>query len=529
MFESSGDGAAGLEVEAPWWLDVPGFDDDVDVDALVAGADAVFAEGDEEHLALVAGDAPDDVVMPEPLAELPVESMTADEALDAVVAVRGVQARLEARAMELLAHAAGPTASVRDVIVPDAVGGGRVVRLVDEVLDELGAALRLSPVSVFRQVQRARMLTGPLPGTFDALATGRISPAHASVIVEQASRMLNGPLGQGPDCEDVFALACARLEEQILPTAEASTPGKTEARARKAVLVIDAAGESARRDAARRHRDVTARGLDDGLAQVSAVLAATDAVWVHALVDQLARDAIADGTIAELDLDADATLGEVRAAVFLRLLRGDTDTSAAARAVVGVEVQVLVDAATLAGLDEHGTAAVQVGHGEPTNVGRDDLIDLITDPATPTRFRRLVCDPLTGALVDRGAKAYAINADLAAWITARDVTCRFPGCTRRARSCDVDHATDFADGGATTVANLGALCRRHHNAKTHAGWRIEDPQPDGSCEFISPLGRRYRHIPEPLTLPPERELNANAPDPPPRASVAVIDDEAPPF
>jgi hypothetical protein len=124
MFESSGDGAAGLEVEAPWWLDVPGFDDEVDVDALVAGADAVFAEGDEEHLALIADDGLDDVVMPEPLAELPVESMTADEALDAVIAVRGVQARLEARAMELLAHAAGPVASVRDVIVPDEVFGG---------------------------------------------------------------------------------------------------------------------------------------------------------------------------------------------------------------------------------------------------------------------------------------------------------------------------------------------------------------------------------------------------------------------
>jgi hypothetical protein len=325
--------------------------------------------------------------------------------------------------------------------------------------------------------------------------------------------------------DEVFAQACARLEERVLPVAEASTPGKTRSRAQRVVAVVDAAGEARRRESAKRRRDVTARGLDDGLGQVSAVLAATDAAWVHALVDSLARDAITDGTVA--DLDPDATLGEVRAAVFLRLLRGDTDTSAAARAVVGVEVQVLVDAATLTGLDEHGTAQVQVGHGAPTPVGRDDLIDLISDPATPTTFRRLICDPLTGALIDRGARTYAVNDDLAAWITARDQTCRFPGCTRRARSCDVDHATDFHSGGETTVANLGALCRRHHNAKTHAGWRIENPRPDGSCEFISPTGRRYWHQPEPLMTPPEPDPEPVASAPPP----ARLDehDEPPPF
>jgi hypothetical protein len=200
----------------------------------------------------------------------------------------------------------------------------------------------------------------------------------------------------------------------------------------------------------------------------------------------------------------------VRAAVFLRLLRGDTEVSAAARATVGVEVQVMVDAATLTGLDVDGSALVQVGHGAPTPVGRDDLIRLITDPGTPTRFRRIVCDPFTGALIDRGARTYAVSDDLSAWITARDITCRFPGCTRRARSCDIDHATDFDAGGETTIENTGALCRRHHNAKTHGRWRIENSGADGSCEFISPAGRRHLHRPEPLIALPAPE-----PDPPP--------------
>jgi hypothetical protein len=116
---------------------------------------------------------------------------------------------------------------------------------------------------------------------------------------------------------------------------------------------------------------------------------------------------------------------------------------------------------------------------------------------------------MSGALVDRGALRYPINASLTAWITDRDVTCRFPGCTRRASRCDIDHATDYADGGPTTIANTGALCRRHHNRKTHGGWQITEPQPDGSCNFISPSGHRHRDEPVALIPPPE-------PPPPPK-------------
>src|SRR5262245_34277298 len=117
-------------------------------------------------------------------------------------------------------------------------------------------------------------------------------------------------------------------------------------------------------------------------------------------------------------------------------------------------------------------------------------------------MRRLITDPASGAMVDRGATRYTVSTALAGWIAARDVRCRFPGCTRHgsAASCDVDHATDFRRGGLTTVANTGLLCRRHHNAKTHGDWRIEKSQPDGSCVFVSPTGRQYEHRPVPLAV-----------------------------
>ncbi len=120
-------------------------------------------------------------------------------------------------------------------------------------------------------------------------------------------------------------------------------------------------------------------------------------------------------------------------------------------------------------------------------------------------MRRLVTDPLTGVLIDQGARRYVPGSELVAWLRSRDRTCRFPGCSRRAQHCDIDHAIDYTDGGATTLANTGLLCRRHHNLKTHGRWRIRDSAPDGSCTFVSPTGDQYVHEPVPLAEQPTLE------------------------
>ena len=65
---------------------------------------------------------------------------------------------------------------------------------------------------------------------------------------------------------------------------------------------------------------------------------------------------------------------------------------------------------------------------------------------------------------------------------AREATCRWPGCTRRSESCDLDHTTAYPDGD-TTPANMGPLCRRHHNLKTHHGYTLTNlPRPTTANE-----------------------------------------------
>ena len=73
-------------------------------------------------------------------------------------------------------------------------------------------------------------------------------------------------------------------------------------------------------------------------------------------------------------------------------------------------------------------------------------------------------------------------------VVLRDRHCVFPWCGRDARSCDLDHIEAYDDTGPpgqTRPENLAALCRRHHRAKTFAGWRYRR-RPDGSLRVDRP-------------------------------------------
>ncbi len=444
------------------------------------------------------------------LAAVDAAALSADEALSVLHTLQRERASLDALEARLLVRAAGARQVVRDVLVDEESAEGRTrvrtIHFTDEVVDEIAATLRRPVATVHAEVSTARLLNGPLRRTRDALAEGRITAHHARAIADQAARMMQAPLGENPLADAVFEQSCAALEARVLHRAESETPGETRQRARRAVVAIDAAAARSRRQRARCSRDVQAWGEDDGLGVVMARLAASDAAWVMGAVDSHARAHANDG---RLTLDPDASWGEVRAAAFLDLLRGGGEETAKPR--VSVELQVLIDLATLTGVTPDLPATVTVGSSRDTEVARDDVLSLLSDPSTPVTLRRLICDPVTGALVDRGAHRYTASAELTQWLVARDQTCRHPGCRRRAISCDVDHADDFADGGSTTLANTGMLCRRHHNRKTHSGWRIEDSRSDGSCTFVSPTGRRFPHLPTDLL--PERP--PTDPDPPP--------------
>ncbi|CAM3280366.1 HNH endonuclease signature motif containing protein [Nocardioides dubius] len=67
---------------------------------------------------------------------------------------------------------------------------------------------------------------------------------------------------------------------------------------------------------------------------------------------------------------------------------------------------------------------------------------------------------------------------MAEQVRLRDPHCVFPHCTRSSADADLDHIDPYDTGpnelrgppGQTRLENLAPLCRRHHLAKTFAGW-----------------------------------------------------------
>jgi hypothetical protein len=165
------------------------------------------------------------------------------------------------------------------------------------------------------------------------------------------------------------------------------------------------------------------------------------------------------------------------------------------RSGLRAHVQITVGLSTLLGLDEEpGDLA---GHGPVSaQTARDLAFGL------GSTWRRLVTDPLSGALLDYGRTTYRPPAALADHVRARDVTCRTPNCTRPATSCDLDHVISWP-AGATSENNLQTKCDIDHRLKHEGGWRHQistDPQhPPGTVIMISPTGHVYVSHPHDYT------------------------------
>ncbi|WP_162240165.1 HNH endonuclease signature motif containing protein, partial [Rathayibacter sp. Leaf296] len=156
-----------------------------------------------------------------------------------------------------------------------------------------------------------------------------------------------------------------------------------------------------------------------------------------------------------------------------------------------------------------------------TLLGRSDEPGILDgygpiDPATARRlaadapsFTRILTHPETGAVLSVGRTSYRVPADLRRALATRDVTCRFPGCTRSARDSDIDHTVEWQHDGRTDSDNLAHLCRHHHRLRHTTTWRVHH-RPGGILGWTSPTGRHHTTAPE-TPEPPER-LFGGAPE-----------------
>ena len=169
--------------------------------------------------------------------------------------------------------------------------------------------------------------------------------------------------------------------------------------------------------------------------------------------------ALATGQPA-LDLHTQASS---RVKVYVRVEADDLDLDATGGSAFAVGTIEKLGAATLTKI-RHWVGHHQVVIQPVLNMQRGDAVD-VHDP--PDWMRELVI--------------------------LRDGHCVFPGCTRDARACDLDHIVPYdPDGppGQTDPGNLACVCRRHHRAKTGGLWRYTRT-PDGHYLWHGPHGTTY--------------------------------------
>ncbi|RUQ06398.1 HNH endonuclease [Microbacterium sp. HSID17254] len=372
-------------------------------------------------------------------------------------------------------------------------GGDMAIRT---VAAEIGAAQRVSDRTIERRMSDASWLVERFPAVWEAQGAGRISAAHARVIVEAGAHL------HDPDDRSRFAA-------EAIEVAAAESPNRIRR------LVRRLADRFRERTLVERHRDarelrrVWVTDLEDGMAELGA---RGPAALVHGMYDRLSQmahavreeNAQARRREAEESILDDRTVDQLRADLLADLvLTGapaghDSEegllSELRARVEVTVPVLTLMHGELMHGEQERTTEGTRILAAE-----LDGVIPI--DPATARRLAgaasgwdRVLTHPISGALlaVDR----YRPSEDLRRHLRARDQRCRFPGCGLAPRKCDLDHNHDAALGGETAHDNLATFCRRHHMLKHHSPWHVEQG-PGGVLEWTSPTGRTYIDRPPP--------------------------------
>ncbi|BEP12018.1 hypothetical protein acdb102_03290 [Acidothermaceae bacterium B102] len=473
----------------PWWVDAP---TDAELADAVPFTDPPWRPSVAETLieAGLAGPGPDAQRL---LASLVGRSLTPDEALTAVQLWEAQEAWLVGHKHLALAAFAGPE--------PVTVDGFRD----DEALvHELGPAWGSTVEFAGTQIRLARLLSGTLTATGDRLRAGTLSPFKA--------RMIADKLG------DLPPETARQVEARVLPGAAEAFPRTLARRLQRAIVRADPHNAETKHRDGRNARSASvdteervpgllglAAYLPPGIAiAVGQRLEAKAAQWAaveRAAVHHSGLDGVeltpADGDgdggfeaapwsgVGPVDGVLRTKPQRMADALAWYILGPDPDDPLRPREPTAT-IHVTVDLPTLlrlqdnpADLDHYGTL--------PPEIARQLAGD--------AQWKLLVHDPVDGHLLNQGRRTYRPKRRLQDYITARDVTCRYPGSTLNASTADTDHTIAYNhdhpnEGGETSADNLATLSRRAHRVKTFLHFTYQHLG-NGILQWTTPLGRTY--------------------------------------
>jgi hypothetical protein len=349
----------------------------------------------------------------------------------------------------------------------------------DFVCEDIAVVLRVSSGWAAEQLWVARELAR-MPQLLELLRRGEMNFQHARVAARQTLLLSN---------EQVAAFV-----ERVQADALVQSVGQFARTCQRAALAVGA-DPAQKREQAYCDRRVASRPAGDGMGELYGFLSAADLAAMMTRLDTEARKASPGD---------ERTVEQKRADALVAFVLGEAPPATAVNVVTVAE-------STLAGRDDEPAELARFGSITAEHARELASADVVRIRVftTDSTGRLLDCGegpsaPAPGHLLDYGRSTYTPPAMLDRYVRARDVTCRFPGCTYPAKHADIDHILGWDDGGITAPWNLQVLCKRHHHLKHESSWRVHR-RLDGTTVWTH-LGRTYE-------VPPHR-YPINGPDPP---------------
>lgn len=409
-----------------------------------------------------------------------VDALCSAAAQEHAAQVRQVQLIAELCASYATLEASGPALPGHERLVR--AGGAGTPWVAEHLATELAPKLRLSLVTACLLISDSIDLVVRHPRVWEAARAGRAR-------VWQARQVAAATRTAGLSLE-----AAGWVDERIEPALGRLAWGRL--RRKLAGLIVRADTQLAARRAAeaQAERFVRIRQHGDGTALVVARTDAADAHRLDHALTQLAGQLAQAGHTDEFDVLRAAALGVLaRPEHATALLAGPDAPGAEPGAEPGTPARRRRPRAT----------AQLVIHLAPGSaVGRcEELGPVLAHQVKEwLGHDRVVVNPVVDLTDNPAVDSYEVPEPMARVVRWRHPYEVFPWGSRASRGLDLDHTRPFEHGpgappGQTCPDNLGPLSRRVHNAKTHAGWRVEQPRP-GVFLWTSPLGYRYRVDPD---------------------------------
>lgn len=315
----------------------------------------------------------------------------------------------------------------------------------------------LSEGQVRERLAQADRVLERAPGIWSAFRDGRLDAAMVREISHTLAKL------ERPR-------SWARLESRAVAYAADHTLAELRAWLKRFVRRTEPDLAVQRANTAREQRFVDIRHDDDSMAWLTGYLPSHHAAAIDAHLT-----ALANLTGHAADPDDHRTQAQRRADAATELLttphhaNPDTDPGALG-AVTRVDIAVTISADVLAGNTPGFAEAADGSWGVPA----EWLHHLITDGGP--FWHRMILHPTTGNVLTHEYAGRFAPDTLARAIRFRDSVCQAPGCLTPAHRCDLDHQQPWPHG-PTTGTNMWALCRRHHNLKSHGILTLTPPHP----------------------------------------------------